>query len=96
MFIGILRPDRNSSSVVELVFTWYILLSCVTKGVSLLFLLFVFLDLRFSTHVYILSYCYRKSSPIPESLVLHIGELTRNVNENHLREIFGMMLPTSV
>nr|GEW72156.1 serine-threonine/tyrosine-protein kinase catalytic domain-containing protein [Tanacetum cinerariifolium] len=31
----------------------------------------------------------RKSSPIPESLVLHIDQLTRNVNENHLREIFG-------
>ncbi|GKC80753.1 serine/arginine-rich splicing factor SR45 isoform X2 [Tanacetum coccineum] len=42
-----------------------------------------------STHVHVLSSCYRKSSPIPESLVLHIGQLTRNVNENHLREIFG-------
>ncbi|PWA59761.1 serine-threonine/tyrosine-protein kinase catalytic domain-containing protein [Artemisia annua] len=44
---------------------------------------------KFSTHFHILSYCYRKSSPILESLVLHIDQLTRNVNENHLREIFG-------
>ncbi|CAK9165671.1 unnamed protein product [Ilex paraguariensis] len=31
----------------------------------------------------------RKASPIPESLVLHVDQLTRNVNENHLREIFS-------
>ncbi|CAK9174968.1 unnamed protein product [Ilex paraguariensis] len=31
----------------------------------------------------------RKASPIPESLVLRVDELTRNVNENHLREIFS-------
>lgn len=33
----------------------------------------------------------RKASPIPESLVLHIDQLSRNVNENHLKEIFGML-----
>ncbi|GFQ04901.1 serine/arginine-rich splicing factor sr45 [Phtheirospermum japonicum] len=31
----------------------------------------------------------RKASPIPESLVLHVDQLSRNVNENHLKEIFG-------
>nr|GMC72313.1 serine/arginine-rich splicing factor SR45-like [Ipomoea batatas]GMC74418.1 serine/arginine-rich splicing factor SR45-like [Ipomoea batatas]GMC75615.1 serine/arginine-rich splicing factor SR45-like [Ipomoea batatas]GMC76333.1 serine/arginine-rich splicing factor SR45-like [Ipomoea batatas] len=31
----------------------------------------------------------RKVSPIPESLVLHVEHLSRNVNENHLKEIFG-------
>lgn len=29
-------------------------------------------------------------TPTPESTVLHIGYLTRNVNEAHLKEIFGM------
>lgn len=29
-------------------------------------------------------------TPTPESTVLHVGCLTRNVNETHLREIFGM------
>ncbi|KAK6154527.1 hypothetical protein DH2020_008775 [Rehmannia glutinosa] len=28
----------------------------------------------------------RKASPIPESLVLHVDQLSRNVNENHLKE----------
>ncbi|KAL6201896.1 hypothetical protein ACLB2K_025608 [Fragaria x ananassa] len=31
----------------------------------------------------------RKASPAHESLVLHIDKLTRNVNEGHLKEIFG-------
>ncbi|MQL83416.1 hypothetical protein Taro_015885, partial [Colocasia esculenta] len=31
----------------------------------------------------------RKASPLPESAVLHIDQLTRNVNEGHLKEIFG-------
>ncbi|KAH9300455.1 hypothetical protein KI387_012038, partial [Taxus chinensis] len=31
----------------------------------------------------------RKSSPPPESVVLHIGNLSRNVNEAHLKEIFS-------
>ncbi|CAA2969764.1 Hypothetical predicted protein [Olea europaea subsp. europaea] len=30
----------------------------------------------------------RKASPIPESLILHVDQLSRNVNENHLKEIF--------
>ncbi|CAK9187675.1 unnamed protein product [Ilex paraguariensis] len=30
-----------------------------------------------------------KTFPIPKSLVLRVDELTRNVNENHLREIFS-------
>ncbi|KAL6007556.1 hypothetical protein ACLOJK_033054 [Asimina triloba] len=30
-----------------------------------------------------------KASPVPESVVLHIDQLTRNVNEGHLREIFS-------
>ncbi|KAG6405183.1 hypothetical protein SASPL_132769 [Salvia splendens] len=30
-----------------------------------------------------------KASPAPESLVLHVDQLSRNVNENHLKEIFG-------
>lgn len=33
----------------------------------------------------------RKTSPIRESLVLHIDSLTRNVNEGHLQEIFSML-----
>lgn len=34
---------------------------------------------------------YRKlRTPTPESTVLHVGCLTRNVNEAHLKEIFGM------
>ncbi|KAI5674580.1 hypothetical protein M9H77_14944 [Catharanthus roseus] len=37
----------------------------------------------------------RKESPIPESVVLHVDHLSRNVNENHLKEIFGMLI-TSV
>ncbi|KAL6567642.1 hypothetical protein OROGR_001310 [Orobanche gracilis] len=32
---------------------------------------------------------YLKPSPVPESLVLHVDQLSRNVNENHLKEIFG-------
>jgi hypothetical protein len=33
---------------------------------------------------------YRKlRTPTPESTVLHVGCLTRNVNEAHLKEIFG-------
>lgn len=32
----------------------------------------------------------RKVSPIPESRVIHVDQLSRNVNENHLKEIFGM------
>uniref|UniRef100_A0A0D9VAI8 RRM domain-containing protein n=1 Tax=Leersia perrieri TaxID=77586 RepID=A0A0D9VAI8_9ORYZ len=31
----------------------------------------------------------RKTSPAPESVVLHIDRLSRNVNEAHLKEIFG-------
>ncbi|KAL2245131.1 UNVERIFIED_CONTAM: Serine/arginine-rich splicing factor SR45 [Sesamum indicum] len=31
----------------------------------------------------------RKASPVPESLVLHVDQLSRNVNEHHLKEIFG-------
>uniref|UniRef100_A0A199UAU6 Uncharacterized protein n=1 Tax=Manihot esculenta TaxID=3983 RepID=A0A199UAU6_MANES len=31
----------------------------------------------------------RKISPIRESLVLHIGSLSRNVHEGHLKEIFS-------
>ncbi|KAK6133081.1 hypothetical protein DH2020_033120 [Rehmannia glutinosa] len=31
----------------------------------------------------------RKASPVSESLVLHVDQLSRNVNENHLKEIFG-------
>ncbi|KAG6407342.1 hypothetical protein SASPL_130331 [Salvia splendens] len=34
-------------------------------------------------------YVSRKASPAPESLVLHVDQLSRNVNENHLKEIFG-------
>lgn len=34
----------------------------------------------------------RKASPIPESLELYVDQLSRNVNENHLKEIFGMFL----
>lgn len=33
---------------------------------------------------------FRKASPVRESLVLHIDSLSRNVNESHLKEIFGM------
>jgi hypothetical protein len=33
--------------------------------------------------------CFRKESPPPESVVLHIEHLSRNVNEAHLKEIFG-------
>lgn len=33
--------------------------------------------------------CFRKASPAPESGVLHIDHLSRNVNEAHLKEIFG-------
>ena len=32
---------------------------------------------------------FRKSSPAPESVVLHVDHLSRNVNEAHLKEIFG-------
>ncbi|WOL01260.1 serine/arginine-rich splicing factor SR45-like isoform X2 [Canna indica] len=31
----------------------------------------------------------RKASPVPESVVLHIDHLSRNINEAHLKEIFG-------
>ncbi|GMP51835.1 hypothetical protein CsSME_00017909 [Camellia sinensis var. sinensis] len=31
----------------------------------------------------------RKTSPIPESRVLHVDQLSRNVNEAHLKEIFS-------
>ncbi|CAN7134183.1 unnamed protein product [Brassica rapa subsp. narinosa] len=31
----------------------------------------------------------RKAAPIQESLVLHVDSLSRNVNEGHLKEIFG-------
>ncbi|KAF9608523.1 hypothetical protein IFM89_009889 [Coptis chinensis] len=31
----------------------------------------------------------RKASPLIESVVLHVDQLTRNVNEGHLKEIFG-------
>ncbi|WOL14260.1 serine/arginine-rich splicing factor SR45-like isoform X4 [Canna indica] len=31
----------------------------------------------------------RNTSPVPESVVLHIDHLSRNVNEAHLKEIFG-------
>jgi RNA-binding protein with serine-rich domain 1 len=34
-------------------------------------------------------YFFRKASPAPESVVLHIDHLSRNVNEAHLKEIFG-------
>jgi hypothetical protein len=38
-----------------------------------------------------LSLDHRKlRTPTPESTVLHVGCLTRNVNEAHLKEIFGM------
>nr|CAD1836913.1 unnamed protein product [Ananas comosus var. bracteatus] len=36
-----------------------------------------------------ISFYFRKASPIPESVVLHIDHLSRNVNEAHLKEIFG-------
>ncbi|KAJ8630709.1 hypothetical protein MRB53_024032 [Persea americana] len=32
---------------------------------------------------------HRIASPAPESVVLHIDQLTRNVNEAHLKEIFS-------
>ncbi|KAF9619888.1 hypothetical protein IFM89_009670, partial [Coptis chinensis] len=32
----------------------------------------------------------RKASPLLESVVLHVDQLTRNVNEGHLKEIFGL------
>lgn len=39
---------------------------------------------------------FRKASPpILESVVLHVDQLTRNVNEAHLREIFGMLFTLS-
>ncbi len=31
----------------------------------------------------------RRRSPSPQPKKLHVGNLTRNVNEEHLREIFG-------
>uniref|UniRef100_A0A0E0KXJ1 RRM domain-containing protein n=1 Tax=Oryza punctata TaxID=4537 RepID=A0A0E0KXJ1_ORYPU len=33
----------------------------------------------------------RKASPPPESTVLHVDHLSRNVNEDHLKEIFGQL-----
>lgn len=36
--------------------------------------------------------CFRKESPPPESVVLHIEHLSRNVNEAHLKEIFGELV----
>lgn len=33
---------------------------------------------------------FRKPSPVLESLELHVDQLSRNVNEAHLREIFSM------
>ena len=35
---------------------------------------------------------FRKAAPIQESLVLHVDSLSRNVNEGHLKEIFGMLI----
>lgn len=35
-------------------------------------------------------------TPTPESTVLHVGCLTRNVNEAHLEEIFGMYAEFSI
>lgn len=35
---------------------------------------------------------FRKASPIQESLVLHVDKLSRNVNEGHLKEIFGKLI----
>lgn len=33
---------------------------------------------------------FRRRSPSPQPKKLHVGNLTRNVNEEHLREIFGL------
>ncbi|KAL1818857.1 hypothetical protein ACET3Z_013726 [Daucus carota] len=38
----------------------------------------------------------RKASPVPKSLELCICQLTRNMNENHLREIFDPFLVNSI
>lgn len=38
---------------------------------------------------------FRKASPVPESVVLHIDHLSRNVNEAHLKEIFGELISSS-